>query len=193
MAVAGAGVGVRVAVALGGATVGVRVGPVGVAVRVGVGSVASFLISKDRADDQALNIPPAVRARTRHQNRRSLVKVWVVWVEVSPVWAAINGLLNELESSNWTSYVAAPDTALHENGMGWLSGSRAPFAGLSSVGAGGGVGVGGAPPPPVVLIKTFKNALAPPTAKATSGLLSPLKSLAVIKMPPRLDWFGGMR
>ena len=48
-------------------------------------------------------------------------------------------MVNELESSNWISYVAAPATALHENGMLWLSGNRAPLAGLSSAGAGGGV------------------------------------------------------
>jgi len=188
VAVAGAEVGVRVTVEVGGATVGVKVGPMAVGVRVDVGSGgASRLISKERAEDHALFTPPAVRARTRHQKRRSLVKVCVVWVWVSPVCAAISGLVNELESSNWISYVAAPATALHENGMLWLSGSRALFAGLSSAGAGGGVCVGGAVPPPVVLIKTFKIALAPPTSKATSGLPSPLKSLAVMKMPPRLD------
>src|SRR5690349_2417927 len=104
---AGAEVGVRVTVEVGGATVGVRVGPVTVGVRVDVASGgASRRISKERADDQALLIPPADRARTRHQKRRSLVKVCVVWVWVSPVCAAISGLLNELESSNWTSYVA---------------------------------------------------------------------------------------
>jgi hypothetical protein len=71
--------------------------------------------------------------------------------------------------------------------MLWLSGNRAPFAGLSSDGAARGVGVGGVGPPPVVLIGTYKAALAPPTNKATSDLPSPLKSLAVMKMPPRLD------
>ena len=90
-----------------------------VGVRVGVGSGEALrLMSKERTDDQALLMPPAVRARTRHQKRRSLVKVCVVWVWASPVCAATSGALNELESSNWTSYVAAPATALHENGMG---------------------------------------------------------------------------
>ena len=100
------GVGGRVEVGI--TIVGVADGPVavgkgGVAVRVGVrvgvdvedGTVvvgvgeasggASRLISNERTDDQALFIPPAVRARTRHQKRRSLVKVCVVWVCVSPV------------------------------------------------------------------------------------------------------------
>lgn len=68
VAVAGAEVGVRVNVEVGGATVAVRVGPIAVGVRVDVGSGgASRRISKERADDQALLIPPAVRARTRHQ------------------------------------------------------------------------------------------------------------------------------
>ena len=64
---------------------------------------ASRLISNERADDQALLIPPAVRARTRHQKRRSLVKVCVVWVWLSPVCEATKGALKELESSNWIS------------------------------------------------------------------------------------------
>lgn len=86
VAVGGAEVGVRVLVEVGGATVGVNDGPVAVGVRVGVGSgVAPCLISKERTDDQAPFIPPAVRARTRHQKRRSLVKVCVVWVWVRPV------------------------------------------------------------------------------------------------------------
>jgi hypothetical protein len=73
------GVGVRVGV-------GVEDGPVAVGVRVDVGSgEASRLISNARTDDQAPFTPPAVRARTRHQKRRSLVKVCVVWVWVSPV------------------------------------------------------------------------------------------------------------
>ena len=84
--------------------VGVAEGPVGVGVRVDVGSDgASRLTSIARTADQALNTPPAFRARTRHQKRRSLVKVWVVWVWVSPVCAANSGLVNELESSNWIS------------------------------------------------------------------------------------------
>ena len=83
---AGAEVGVWVGVEVGGAAVGVGYGPVAVGVGVDVGSGgASRLISKERTDDQALFIPPAVRARTRHQKRRSLVKVCVVWVWVSPV------------------------------------------------------------------------------------------------------------
>src|SRR5215211_5390207 len=86
VAVAGAEVGVGVTVEVGGATVGIEDGLVAVGVRVGVGSGgASRLISNARTDDQALFIPPAVRARTRHQKRRSLVKVCVVWVWVSPV------------------------------------------------------------------------------------------------------------
>jgi hypothetical protein len=73
-------------------------------VEVAVGSGgASRLISNERAEDQGLFIPPAVRARTRHQKRRSMVNVCVVWVPVSPVCAAISGLVNELESSNWIS------------------------------------------------------------------------------------------
>ena len=58
--------------------VDVAEGPVAVGVRVGVGNVASRLISKERIDDQAPFTCPAVRARTRHQKRRSLVKVCVV-------------------------------------------------------------------------------------------------------------------
>ena len=79
---------VRVGVAEGPAAVGGRV-EVGVAeapLAVGVGNgAAPRLISKERAADQAPFTPPAVRARTRHQKRRSLVKVCVVWVWVSPV------------------------------------------------------------------------------------------------------------
>ena len=86
VAVGGSAVMVDVRVAVGGATVGVEEGPIAVGVRVGVGSgEASRLISKERTGDQAPFIPPAVRARTRHQKRRSLVKVCVVWVWVSPV------------------------------------------------------------------------------------------------------------
>jgi len=80
----GRAVGVRVAVA--GAEVGVEEGPVAVGVRVGEASGgASRLISNERTDDQVPFVPPPVRARTRHQKRRSLVKVCVVWVWVSPV------------------------------------------------------------------------------------------------------------
>ena len=84
VAVAGAEVGVRVTVEVGGATVGVKVGPMAVGVRVGVGREAPRLISKERTADQAPLTPP-IRPRTRHQKRRSLVKVCVVWVCVSPV------------------------------------------------------------------------------------------------------------
>ena len=84
--------------------VGVKDGPMAVGVRVDVGSgAASRLISMERAADQAPFTCAAVRARTRHQKRRSLVKVCVVWVWVSPVCAANSGLVNELESSNWIS------------------------------------------------------------------------------------------
>ena len=114
----GIAVGVRVAVggrvlvgvaegpmAVGGRVeVDVEEGPMAVGVRVGVGSEgASLLISMERTADQAPFTCPAVRARTRHQKRRSLVKVWVVWVWVSPVCVANSGLVNELESSNWIS------------------------------------------------------------------------------------------
>ncbi len=75
------GIAVAVGVAVGLAGTGVAVG---VTVEVGSGG-ASRLISNSRTDDQALFIPPAVRARTRHQKRRSLVKVCVVWVWASPV------------------------------------------------------------------------------------------------------------
>ena len=92
-------------VAVGGRVeVGVAEGTMAVGVRVGEGrGAASRLISMERAADQAPFTPPAVRARTRHQKRRSLVKVWVVWVWVRPVCAANSGLVNELESSNWIS------------------------------------------------------------------------------------------
>ena len=84
--------------------VGVKDGRMAVGVRVEVGSgAASRLISMERAVDQVPFTCPAVRARTRHQKRRSLVKVWVVWVWVSPVCAANSGLVNALESSNWIS------------------------------------------------------------------------------------------
>ena len=106
----GEGMAVGVRVAEGPGTVGGRVevgvkdGPMAVGVRVEVGSgAASRLISMERAADQAPITCPAVRARTRHQKRRSLVKVCVVWVWVSPVCAANSGLVNELESSNWIS------------------------------------------------------------------------------------------
>ena len=66
--------------------VGVKDGPMAVGVRVGVGrGAAPRLISMERAADHAPFTCPAVRARTRHQKRRSLVKVCVVWVWVSPV------------------------------------------------------------------------------------------------------------
>jgi hypothetical protein len=56
--------------------VGVTDGPIAVGVRVDVGSgAASRLISMERAADQVPFTCPAVRARTRHQKRRSLVKV----------------------------------------------------------------------------------------------------------------------
>lgn len=190
----GIAVGVRVGVG-GKVDVGVADGPVAVGkgceavgVRVGEGSgEAPRLTSNERTVDQAPFVPPPVIARTRHQKRRSVVNVCEVWVCVSPRKENSTGALNELESSYWNSYVAAPATALHEKVILWLSGSCAPFAGLSSDGAARGAGVGGAVPPPVVLIGTYKAALAPPTNKATSGLASLLKSLAVMKMPPRLD------
>ena len=73
------------------------------AVRVGVGNDAPRLISNERATDHAPFVPPPVRARTRHQKRRSLVKVCVVWVWLSPACEATKGALKELESSNWIS------------------------------------------------------------------------------------------
>ncbi len=78
--------GTGVAVAGAGVGVGVEAGLVAVGVGVAVGSGgASRLISNARTADQAPLIPSAVRARTRHQKRRSLVKVCVVWVWVSPI------------------------------------------------------------------------------------------------------------
>ena len=56
-----------------------------------------------------------------------------------------------------------------------------------------GAGGGGGGAAPVVFIKLLKPGLAPPTPKATSGLPSPLKSLAVMKTPPILDLSGGTR
>src|SRR5688572_29142589 len=64
------------AVAVGGRRVAVGKGEVGV--RVGDGSAeAPRLISNERTDDQVPLTPP-IRPRTRHQKRRSLVKVCVV-------------------------------------------------------------------------------------------------------------------
>ena len=175
---AGAKVGVRVTVEVGGATVGVRVGPVAVGVRVGVGSGgASRRISNERTEDQALFIPPAVRARTRHQKRRSLVKVWLVWVWVSPVLERTSGELNELESSIWIWYVAAPATGFHEKVILWFKGNIALFAGLTNVGAAGGPGGGAF----VVLIRMCSAGNAPLTCRAMSGLPSLLKSPATIR------------
>ena len=146
----GEGIAVGVRVAVGGSVrVGVGEGPMAVGVRVDVGSDgASRLISNERTADQFPKVVAAPGcARTCHQKRRLLVKVCVVWVCVSPICTAIKGVVKELESSNWISYV----TALQENGMLWLSGSRALFAGPSSAGAAMGVGVGGAVSPFVVL------------------------------------------
>jgi len=56
-----------------------------------------------------------------------------------------------------------------------------------------GAGGGGGGAAPVVFSKILKPGLAPPTSRATSGLPSPLKSLAVMKTPPRLDLSGGTR
>ena len=64
---------------------------------------ASRLISKERIADHVPFVPAPVRARTRHQKRRSLVKVCVVWVWLRPVCEATKGALKELESSNWIS------------------------------------------------------------------------------------------
>ena len=76
-------VGVREGVAVGARSVGVADRPVtvgkgcvavGVAVRAG-GGVERRLITKERTVDHAPLVPLAVRARTRHQKVRSLVKV----------------------------------------------------------------------------------------------------------------------
>ena len=119
----GIAVGVRVGVG-GKVEVGVADGPAAVGkgcaavgVRVGEGNgEAPRLISNERTADQA-PLTPSIRPRTRHQKRRSLMKVCVVWVWVSPVCCATKGRLKELESSNWISYVVAPATALQENGI----------------------------------------------------------------------------
>ena len=93
-------------VAVGGASVDVDcalvevgAGCVAVSVRVGVGEVMRR-ISNERTADHAPFVPFAVRPRTRHQKRRSLVSVWVVWVCVIPVRER-TGELNVLESSIW--------------------------------------------------------------------------------------------
>lgn len=78
----------------------VAVGGTAVEVRVGVGAVTR-LITNERTADHAPLVPLAVRPRTRHQNVRSLLKVWVVWVCVIPVRERTNGELKELESSIW--------------------------------------------------------------------------------------------
>ena len=84
--------------------VGVAEGAVAIGVRVDVGSGgASRRISNERAEDQGPVVAAPMRARTRHQKRRWLVKVWVVWVWFSPVCEATRGALKELESSNWIS------------------------------------------------------------------------------------------
>ena len=122
----GEGIAVGVHVGVGGKVeVGIPEGPVAVGngcvtvgVRVGEGSgAAPCLMSNERIADQAPFVPPPVIARTRHQKRRSTVNVCEVWVCVSPLKENKIGALNELESSYWNSYVAAPDTALHENVM----------------------------------------------------------------------------
>ena len=106
--VGGADVGVRVKVEVGGTTVGVSDGPavvgtdcVAVGVRVSVGDGgATCLTSNERTVDHAPFVPLDVRPRTRHQKRRSLVNVWVVWVCVIPVRER-TGELKVLESSIW--------------------------------------------------------------------------------------------
>jgi len=106
--VGSADVGVRVKVEDGGTIVGVSDGPavggtdcVAVGVRVSVGDGgATCLISNERTVDQAPFVPLDVRPRTRHQKRRSLVNVWVVWVCVIPARER-TGELKVLESSIW--------------------------------------------------------------------------------------------
>ena len=85
-----------VAVSAGCVAVGVRVCE-GVAEAVGE---VPRLISNGRTVDHEPIVPLAVRARTRHQNVRSLVNVWEVWVCVIPVRER-SGELNVLASSIW--------------------------------------------------------------------------------------------
>lgn len=53
------------------------------------------------------------------------------------------------------------------------------------------VGAVGGTTAPLVFTKTSVAELAPPTSKAMSGLLSPLKSDEIMNMPPTLDCGGG--
>ena len=189
VAVGGAEVAVGGAVVLVGVGVNselVAVGKAEPGVCVAVGREAPCLISNERIEDHAPLVPPAVRPRTRHQKRPSIVKVCEVWVCVSPLLETTSGALNDFESSIWISYVAAPAAAFHEKVMLWLGGSFALFAGLTRVGAAGGAGVGEGVAA-VEFIKTFNAGFAPTTCRAISGLPSLLKSPATSVPPLILD------
>ena len=76
VAVGGTLVGVGASVDVDGTLVEVAAGCVVIGVSVGEGKgLAPRLISNKRTVDQAPLVPPAVRALTRHQKRRSLVNV----------------------------------------------------------------------------------------------------------------------
>jgi hypothetical protein len=91
---AGAGVGVGFGV---GAGVGVGVG-VGVGFGFGGGGAPRFT-SNERTADHAPLVPPAVRPRTRHQQRLSPEKLCAYCVCASPSCDASSGALNLSESS----------------------------------------------------------------------------------------------
>jgi hypothetical protein len=94
-------VGVREGVTVNATSVGVADGPIAVGTGCVAVGVVSRRITNERIVDHAPFVPLAVRPRTRHQKVRSLVKVWEVWVCVSPVRERTSGELNELESSIW--------------------------------------------------------------------------------------------
>lgn len=82
----------------GGGGVGVGVG-VGVGDGEGEGFVAPRFTSNERTADHAPFVPPAVRPRTRHQQRLSFEKLCANCVCVRPPCAATSGVVNLSESS----------------------------------------------------------------------------------------------
>jgi hypothetical protein len=63
------------------------------------GGVAPRLTSKLRTADHAPSVPPALRPRTRHQQRLSEVNVWTYCVCVSPACEPMSGAVKRSESS----------------------------------------------------------------------------------------------
>jgi hypothetical protein len=116
---------------------------VNVSVPPGGGGGAAPCGAKLRALDHAPAVPAEFTARTRHQCGCAASEV-ALNCDAVTVCSTTAGAENELESSIWITYEAAPETSLQSSAAGSVT--VLPFDGLSSDGAAGGLGGGGAVP-----------------------------------------------